>query len=352
MGSPGGPDLLLLVATDTARPCAPAATPGPDSGLSAGSAAGTMKSCYHGFMRTLRVTYSRAGDLRLDLDGQIRRGGLLVQFPPSPDLRVGSAVTLEICAGPAGPVVSCAAQVVYLQAGVCVTVALPTPPLETLDGLVYALPKDGAAPRHEIVGAEVAVPAGSSAIADTALPMERRAGLKPRSAELASPREAAGATAGTAGTAGAAAGAAAGTAGAAGGAVAGAQGIRRLDDMSQADKIQLALHGNADDRAAILRDRLRSLHQHVLRNPQITIEEVLAIAKSAGSGVELLEMIGGRKEWVSLPSVALALARNPRTPPGVGLRALVHVSPQDLRQLAKGTAPPHIQAAAKKKILS
>ncbi|HEY0477119.1 MAG TPA: hypothetical protein VGD37_06325 [Kofleriaceae bacterium] len=126
----------------------------------------------------------------------------------------------------------------------------------------------------------------------------------------------------------------------------------RSDGPTRLEKVQLALHGNRDERNAILRDRDRTLHPFVLKNPQLDADDVLAIAKNAQMTADLLGLIGDRKEWVQRPAIALALARNPKTPPQLAVRALDHVPAEALRQLAKGPgAPPHVSQAARKKLL-
>lgn len=122
--------------------------------------------------------------------------------------------------------------------------------------------------------------------------------------------------------------------------------------LSKAEKIQLALHGNRDQRMAILRDHDRSLHPFVFKNPQINADDVLAIAKSATLSGELAKLIGERREWLQKPQIALALARNPRTPPDLAVRALDYVPLDALRQFAKGVgALPHVAQAARKKVI-
>jgi hypothetical protein len=120
----------------------------------------------------------------------------------------------------------------------------------------------------------------------------------------------------------------------------------------RAEKIQRALHGTRDDRHAILRDRDRTLYPFVLENPQLDADDVVAIARSAQVGRELLAQIGERRDWLQRPAVALALVRNPRTPPDLAVRALDHVPTDALRQLARGTGVlPHVCQAARKKLL-
>jgi hypothetical protein len=126
----------------------------------------------------------------------------------------------------------------------------------------------------------------------------------------------------------------------------------RFDKLSRIEKVQKALHGTRDERNAILRDRDRTLYPFVLKNPQLDADDVVAIAKNAQMTADMLTQIADRKEWLQRPSVALALARNPRTPTELAVRALEHVPTEALRQLAKGNgALPHVVQAARKKLI-
>lgn len=126
----------------------------------------------------------------------------------------------------------------------------------------------------------------------------------------------------------------------------------RPGEPTRAQKIQLALHGTRDQRNAMLRDRDRGLHAFVLKNPGITADDVLAIAKNAMMGPEIYKQISERPDWFQRPAIALALARNHKVPGEIAIRALAHVSPDALRQLAKGAgAPPHVVQAARKRVV-
>ena len=121
---------------------------------------------------------------------------------------------------------------------------------------------------------------------------------------------------------------------------------------AQAAKIQQALHGDKNQRAAILRENNKALHSYVLRNPQIGIDEVAAIARMTTVAVEVLTFIAGRREWYERPEVAIALVRNPKTPVPLAVRMLDHVGQGELRQLAKQSAIREaISRVARKKIL-
>ena len=118
------------------------------------------------------------------------------------------------------------------------------------------------------------------------------------------------------------------------------------------EKVQKALHGTRDERNLILRDRDRTLHPFVLKNPQLDADDVVTIARNPQMAAEMLKQIGERKDWLQRPAVALALARNPRTPAELAVHALDFLPLEALRQIAKGnTALPHVTQAARKKLL-
>ena len=121
----------------------------------------------------------------------------------------------------------------------------------------------------------------------------------------------------------------------------------------QAAKIQIALHGTKDERMRIMRDSNRMLHSYVLKNPNLGLDEVLAIARMTTISPDLLASIAERREWVQRPDIALSLVRNPKTPTPVAVKALDYVAAADLRQLAKDShTRPQVQAAARKKVIT
>jgi hypothetical protein len=276
-------------------------------------------------MMTLRVRYARADELQKDLDRQLAHGGILLRVADTGGLELHQRVALQLVA-PDGRAVSGEGEILHVQAGHGVAVSFPAAEVLALREIAAGLPADAAgssgAARHERVD-DAGSDAGNqaeSAAADGAGPQdtgddhddgENDDGAGPHGGEA-----------------------------------------RKSEAANKADKIQLALHGTKDERTAILRDRNKMLHAYVLRNPQITADEVLAVAKNPLSSPELLGQVADRKEWYQKSTIAVALARNPKTPQGAGLRALEFVAQADLRQIAKGTsAPPHIVAAARKKIL-
>jgi hypothetical protein len=244
----------------------------------------------------LRVTYARYGELRDDIDQQMVHGGLVVRITATADLGLDAPVRLELVL-PDGALVAATTQVLQVLAGLGVAVKLGA---ETVAEL-----------RQRASGND----AGVSGAAQH----ERFDGEPPPPVRA---RPASGAPA-----------------------------RRDAESESTADKIQKALHGTRDERNAILRDKNRTLQPYVLKNPQITTDDVLEIAKNAQMTPEMLKQIAERKEWFQRPAIATALARNPKTPPEVAVRALAFVPNDALRQMAKGGVLPHVNQAARKRLL-
>ena len=245
-------------------------------------------------MELYRVTYARRDELQRDLDTQIARGGLYVLAPPPGELAYGATCGLEIVA-PDGRAVSLVGEVLTVTPGHGLAIAIDASGAEAVRAIATALGADArgaGGARHE------RVEPGSVARAPVVDP------------------------------------------------------VLNWDELSTVEKMRLAQHGGRDERAAALRDRNRALHPHVLKNPRLSIEEVVALARNPQAAPELLKLVSERPEWMGRAQVAEALARNPKTPNDVGVKALAGCGSEAVRQMAKGLgAPPHITAAARKRVL-
>jgi hypothetical protein len=275
-----------------------------------------------GVVVTFRVTYARYGELRDDIAQQMARGGLLVKVHDAPELGFDSPVALELVL-PDGTKLHTAGRVLQVFSGFGIAVSVDTELVQEV-GRLASRPEVARAgdARHERVDAGApGRPAMRAARSAPTRPPPLAAGSSPA---MSPPTVSRPSTMPPLST----------------------EGPTRIE------KMQLALHGNRDERNEILRDRDRTLHSFVLKNPQLDADDVVAIAKNPQMAAELLKQIGERKEWFQRPAVALALARNPRTPPEVAVRALEHIPLEALRQMAKGTGvPPHVTQAARKKLL-
>ncbi|PZR13870.1 MAG: hypothetical protein DI536_11095 [Archangium gephyra] len=124
----------------------------------------------------------------------------------------------------------------------------------------------------------------------------------------------------------------------------------RLKSMTVTEKMQLAMQGTRDERAALLRDVNKTLHVYVLKNPRIGLDEVQSAAKNPQLGPDAIKLIAEHREWGSNPTVCAALVRNPRTPVPMALKMMDKVPMTDIRALAKGGAREAIVHAARKRL--
>ncbi len=108
--------------------------------------------------------------------------------------------------------------------------------------------------------------------------------------------------------------------------------IRRL---KVAERVKLALSGNKEARQILARDPVQIVQTCVLKNPRVTLEEALAMAKNRSLHGDLLRRIADEREWVRHYSVRLALVQNPKTPLQVALTLLTGVHDRDMRLLAR-----------------
>ncbi len=122
----------------------------------------------------------------------------------------------------------------------------------------------------------------------------------------------------------------------------------RLAAMTVSQKMQLALSGDREARAYLLRDTNKALHVFVLRNPRIGLDEVLYAAKLPSLSADALKLIAEHREWGGNAQVCTALARNPRTPLPLVFRLLPRVPVAELRAIAKGTGRLQVVQAARK----
>jgi hypothetical protein len=126
----------------------------------------------------------------------------------------------------------------------------------------------------------------------------------------------------------------------------------RIKKLPVAARVKLALTGGKEARQILLRDATKLVQSSVLRNPRITPDEVLVLAKNRSASEELLRTIADHREWVRHYQVRLALVVNPKTPLPLALRLLGGLNDRDVRLLAKSrNVSTVLQAQAKRAIL-
>jgi hypothetical protein len=121
--------------------------------------------------------------------------------------------------------------------------------------------------------------------------------------------------------------------------------------MGMGEKIKLALRGNKEARAILVRDSNRLIRRFVLTNPRITDSEVIGIARNRNADDEMLRMIGDKREWIRNYQVKLALTTNPKTPLVMAIKYVAVLGERDLRQLARSKNVPEAVAAHARRLV-
>jgi hypothetical protein len=125
---------------------------------------------------------------------------------------------------------------------------------------------------------------------------------------------------------------------------------KRIHLMSVAEKVKLALKGNKDARAILLRDTNKIIPRLVLQNPRISEDEILMLSKDRNTDDEVLRMIGESREWTKIYVVRAALVENARTPVAIALKLLVTLADREIVRLAKSKNVPSVIATQARRI--
>ena len=124
-----------------------------------------------------------------------------------------------------------------------------------------------------------------------------------------------------------------------------------INDMNISQRIRLALLGSKTDRGILIRDRNRLVCLSVIKSPKVQLSEAVAYAGSRNVHDDVIRYIAGKREWQKSYQMKVALARNPKTPTGVGLKLLTHLRKGDLKTVATDKNVSHVIAAAAKRMI-
>ena len=124
----------------------------------------------------------------------------------------------------------------------------------------------------------------------------------------------------------------------------------RMRRLSQTEKILLAVKADRSERAVLLQDNDPRVLLSVLRNPRLTVDEVVRIAKSSFINFQIVDVISKTGQWMASLDVRLALIHNPKTPQAVALRILPTLPDSEVRAIARGGTSMALKQAALRKM--
>lgn len=114
-----------------------------------------------------------------------------------------------------------------------------------------------------------------------------------------------------------------------------AEGVySKIAKLTVAKKVVLALRGNKEERAILIRDGSKVVSRAVLSSPKLTESEVESFAALKNVSQDVLRLIAMNRKFIKDYVVVRSLVNNPRLPLDVGLTLLSRLMPQDIRALA------------------
>lgn len=124
----------------------------------------------------------------------------------------------------------------------------------------------------------------------------------------------------------------------------------RLRSLSRTEKLLLTPKADRIERAILAQDSDPQVLYTLLKNPRLTADEVIRIAKSPFLTFQTAEAIVKSTQWFSNLEVRVALVHNAKTPPAFALRILQTLPEAEVRTISRGAATSMAlkQAALKK----
>ena len=124
----------------------------------------------------------------------------------------------------------------------------------------------------------------------------------------------------------------------------------RIRGFSQMEKILLAVKADRTERALLLQDNDPRVLLSILRNPRLTVEEVVRLAKSSFLTYQIADVIMKTAQWMANLDVRLALIHNAKTPQAASLRILPTLPDSEIRTIARGGTSTALKQAALRRL--
>jgi len=128
--------------------------------------------------------------------------------------------------------------------------------------------------------------------------------------------------------------------------------LKKLHQMTAAQKVALAQKGNKVVRMALIRDSNRVVAVAAVKNPGIGESEIAGVVSSRAVCDDVLRIICNNREWTRSYTVKLALINNPKTPLAFSMRFLQSIQSGDLKGLVNNKNIPNALANAAKEMLT
>lgn len=115
----------------------------------------------------------------------------------------------------------------------------------------------------------------------------------------------------------------------------------RIANMKISEKIKLAMFGDVNARGLLIKDPNKLVQSFVLKNPQITIEELTGFASDPNTPKGVLRVLSETNKWSKEYQMKLALVSNPKTPLDISMKWAKFLNLADLKKLSKSKSIPN-----------
>ena len=116
------------------------------------------------------------------------------------------------------------------------------------------------------------------------------------------------------------------------------------------EKILLAVKADRSERMLLVQDNDPRVLLSLLKNPQLTIDEVVRVGKSTFLTYQIVEVITKTAHWMANLDLRVALIHNPKTPPQFALRILPTLPEAEIRAIARGATNMALKQAALRRL--
>ena len=110
--------------------------------------------------------------------------------------------------------------------------------------------------------------------------------------------------------------------------------LEKISKLTVAERIQLAMKGNKEERFILIRDGAKLVSSAVLESSKVTDQEVETFAAMKNVQESVLRGIAGKRKFMKQYPVVRALVNNPRCPLDVQLNLAKNLLNQDLKSLS------------------
>ena len=111
----------------------------------------------------------------------------------------------------------------------------------------------------------------------------------------------------------------------------------KIRNLSRVEKLLLAPKADRSERQVLIQDNDAQVIFSLLKNPRITTEEVIRIARSPLLSSIAAELIAKTTTWVSNSEIRAALVHNARTPTPLAIKLLPTLPEPEIRELLRRT---------------